>query len=133
MTVDSEICVCGGACRSSPSSHCDGAADVLNDIMIHRRLQSETSGSLKQLALGRQMRRRRKSHCELIRRSAQVLEGHALWSCTGTWARRTRLAPSLSTSRTSLSASDVTCAQNNRVNCVEELVTPPERARGTTS
>ena len=51
MTVDSEICVCGGACRSSPSSHCDGAADVVGDIMMHRRPQSETSGSLKQLAL----------------------------------------------------------------------------------
>ena len=68
------------------------------------------------------LRRRRKSHCALIRRSAQVLEGHAPWSCTGTWARRTRLAPSWSTTRTSPSASDVTCAQNNRVNSAKELV-----------
>ena len=37
-------------------------------------------------------------------------------------ARRTRSAPSLSTTRTSPSTSEVTCTQNNMVNPAEELV-----------
>ena len=57
-----------------------------------------------------------------ICRYAQVLEGDAPWPCTWTWTRRTRSAPSFSTTRNSSSTSEVTCTQNNMVNPAEELV-----------
>ena len=114
--------VCG-ACCCGPRSHwgAGGAAAVISCgcIACHDPKQHAIT---KQSSHCRLRRRRRKSHCALIRRSAQVLEGHAPWSCTGTWARRTRSAPSGSTTRTSPSTSEVTCTQNNMVNSAKELV-----------
>ena len=113
---------CGGRdARCGPGSHCGGAAAVVGYCMAHRRPRSETSHP-QAAGTAETLRRRRKRHCALIRRSAQVLEDHAPWSFAWTWTRRTRSAPNrphpcppLST-RNSPSTSEVTCTQNNMVN-----------------